>query len=113
MARHHINLVGNNITISPLTPGNYAKTSILTDDVDVGNGLGAISLKGTSLTYDGAAVWATSAQLNVAGISTGAITADSLVADSITANTTLIVSGVDVGQWIADCATGASAGCTP
>jgi len=66
----------------------------------------------SSITYDGANVWATSAQLSVAGITTGAINASSVTADTVTANTTLNVNGVDVGQWIANCEAGVSPGCS-
>jgi hypothetical protein len=70
------------------------------------------SITDTGITFNGANVWATSAQLSVAGISTGTINATSVTADTVTADITLAVNGVDVGQWIANCEAGTSPGCS-
>jgi hypothetical protein len=71
------------------------------------------SITDADITFSGANVWATSAQLSVAGISTtGAVNAGSVTADTVTANNTLTVNSVDVGQWITNCEAGLSPGCS-
>jgi hypothetical protein len=70
------------------------------------------SITDADISFSGANVWATGAQLSVAGISVGTINATSVTADTVTANTTLAVNGVDVGLWISNCEAGTSPGCS-
>jgi hypothetical protein len=40
------------------------------------------------------------------------VNAGSVTADTVTANNTLTVNSVDVGQWITNCEAGLSPGCS-